>query len=105
MGSLLLDQFSYLHFAVGVVIYFWGITLGQWFVIHSGFELLENTPTGIALINATFGNYWPGEGKKYADYPINILGDTIAAILGWLSAYYLDHLGSKYNWYDPHIPE
>lgn len=102
MGNLLLDQFSYLHFAVGVVVYFWGITLGQWFVAHSLFEISENTQIGMNIINTVFKGYWPG-GKSYADYPINILGDTIAAILGWLSAYYLDQIGSKYNWYDPHI--
>jgi len=103
MGNLLLDQFSYLHFAVGVVVYFWGITLGQWFAIHFIFEILENTQTGIMIINAIFGNFWPGEGKSYADSFINILGDNIAAVLGWLSAYYLDQVGSHYKWYNPHI--
>ena len=33
----------------------------------------------------------------------NILGDNIGALLGWLAANYLDKLGVKMGWYDPHI--
>lgn len=102
MGTKLADQYSYLHFAVGVVVYFWGVSLKNWFIIHFIFEILENTEIGMQFINSTLGGYWPG-GKTYPDSNINILGDNIFAVLGWLSAYYLDRLGSKYKWYDPHI--
>lgn len=102
MGTTLLDQYSYLHFAVGIVVYFWGISLENWFVIHSLFELSENTQIGMDIINTVFKGYWPG-GKTHADSPINMLGDTIIGLLGWISAYFLDNLGRKYNWYDPHI--
>jgi hypothetical protein len=39
---------------------------------------------------------WPG-GKSQVDALINIVGDTIGTLLGWLSAYYLDKLGNNYN--------
>jgi hypothetical protein len=100
MGYQFLDQYTYLHFAVGVVVYFWNISLLQWVVLHSLFEFLENTQTGIHLINRFV--FWPG-GKPNSDSLINILGDTVGAILGWVSAYYLDNLGSKYGWYQLHI--
>ena len=43
MGKKLLDQYSYLHFAVGIVIYFWGINLKNWFILHVVFEIVENS--------------------------------------------------------------
>lgn len=100
MGYRLFDQYTYLHFAVGIVVYFWNISLLQWFVLHSLFEFLENTQTGMSFINRLV--FWPG-GKPNADSPINIIGDTIGSITGWLSAYYLDHLGNTYGWYTLHI--
>ena len=37
--------------------------------------------------------FWPG-GKPKPDSIINIVGDNIAAIFGWLSAFYLDKIGN-----------
>lgn len=93
MGIYFADQYSLLHFATGVIAYFWNINLLTWIIIHIVFEILENTEWGMHIIN----NFpiWPG-GKDYADSPINILGDNIFAILGWLVAYCLDYLGKKY---------
>ena len=51
MGTKIVDQFSLLHFAVGIVVYFWDISLLLWFVLHTMFELIENTPQGIYFIN------------------------------------------------------
>ena len=45
---------------------------------------------------------WPG-GKQYSDKFINSFGDTIGAILGWLSACFIDNLGNKYGWYKLHF--
>ena len=98
MGNLLIDQYTYLHFASGIIAYFWNISLKNWVILHAFFEILENTKVGIKIINKLY--YWPG-GKPYPDSLINILGDTIGATLGWLSAFYLDYLGNKYKWYDP----
>ena len=100
MGTKLLDQYTYLHFASGIIAYFWNINLKNWIIIHTFFEILENTKFGVYTINKF--KYWPG-GKPYSDNIINIIGDTIGALIGWLSAYYIDNLGKKYKWYNPHI--
>ena len=101
MGNRTFDQYTYLHFAVGVIVYFWNISLFNWIVLHSIFELLENTQLGIHVINK-YVVFWPG-GKPKSDTIINSTGDTLAAILGWLSAYYLDQVGNRCGWYTLHI--
>jgi hypothetical protein len=101
MGQYLFDQYTYLHFSVGVISYFFGINLVSWIIIHILFEIIENTNIGMKIINNNF-TFWPG-GKPKADSFINIIGDNIGAILGWVSAYYLDILGDKYNLYKKHI--
>jgi hypothetical protein len=75
------------------VSYFWGITFWQWFVVHTLFEMIENTPQGIYIINQWF-TFWPG-GKPGPDGIINIVGDTIGAVLGWYIAQQLDSYGSS----------
>lgn len=101
MGNLLLDQYTYLHFAVGIIAYFWNIPLLIFFILHTIFELLENTQIGMNVINKYF-IFWPG-GKPKSDTIINIIGDTLGAIMGWLSAYYVDKYGNKYGLYNLHI--
>ena len=86
MGYQLFDKYTYLHFAMGIVAYFWNISLPNWLILHTIFEIVENTQMGMNIIN----NYivlWPG-GKQNSDSIINIVGDTLGAALGWLSAYY-----------------
>ena len=102
MGQKLIDQYSYLHLASGVIAYFWGVSLNHWFWLHLAFELLENTKMGMGVINTVFDGLWPG-GKPYADFWINMLGDQIFALIGWISAYYLDKWGLEYGWYEPHL--
>lgn len=101
MGHQYFDQYTYLHFAVGVVVYFWNISLLHWIILHTIFEFLENTQIGINIINQ-YIVFWPG-GKPRSDSIINSVGDTFGAVLGWLSAYYLDKLGNNYKWYALHI--
>lgn len=101
MGTRYLDQYTYLHFSVGIIVYFWNISLVNWVVLHTIFEFLENTQMGVNFINK-YIVFWPG-GKPKPDSIINSLGDTSGAIVGWLSAYYLDKLGDKYGWYTLHI--
>lgn len=98
MGFQLFDQYTYLHFAVGIIAYFWNISLVDWFILHSIFEFVENTQMGINIINK-YIVFWPG-GKPKPDSIMNRLGDTSGAILGWVSAYYLDTFGHKNNWYE-----
>jgi hypothetical protein len=101
MGFQFFDQYTYLHFAVGIIVYFWNISLLNWVILHTVFEVLENTNVGINIINR-YIVFWPG-GKQSSDTIINNIGDTIGTVLGWLSAYYLDKLGNSYNWYNLHI--
>lgn len=102
MGVNFIDQFSLLHFAVGIVVYFWNISLLNWIIIHTIFELTENTEFGMKIINTVFKNIWPG-GKNYADKPINIIGDSVFSILGWLFARTVDYQGNKLGLYSLHI--
>lgn len=88
MGGTLLDQYSLLHFATGVVAYFWGISFMTNLVLHTLFELIENTALGMWVINNVV-RVWPG-GKPHPDSTRNMLGDTAANIAGWLLAAWLD---------------
>nr|QDY52062.1 hypothetical protein 3_41 [Mimiviridae sp. ChoanoV1] len=101
MGKLLFDQYTYLHFSVGILFYFWGFDLITFLIIHIIFEYVENSVTGMKFINNNF-KLWPG-GKPKADSLLNIIGDNIGAIIGWVSAFYLDDLGNKMGWYEKHI--
>lgn len=89
MGQTMFDQYSFLHFSVGAVSYYWNVSLIKLLIIHTIFELLENTVEGIKLINKF--KYWPG-GKDRADAPINMVGDTISVALGWAVAYLLNNV-------------
>jgi hypothetical protein len=51
---------------------------------------------GMNIINK-YIVFWPG-GKPKSDSIINSVGDTFGAIIGWLSAYYLDKNGNKYDY-------
>lgn len=95
MGYRYFDKYTYLHFAVGVVVYFWNISLMNWVILHTIFEFLENTQMGVNIINR-YIVFWPG-GKPKSDTIKNNIGDTFGSVLGWLSAYYLDKLANNYN--------
>lgn len=101
MGAFFFDQYTYLHFASGIIAYFWGVSFVWWLVFHSIFEWAENTNLGIKFINDLF-TFWTG-GKPGPDNFINIIGDTIGALLGWLTAYWLDKYGSQRGWYQVHL--
>lgn len=88
MGVNLFDQYTLLHFATGVIAYFWGMTLPVFFVVHTLFEFFENTKQGIDFINNYF-TIWPG-GKPQANSIVNRIGDTIGAVVGWTISYLLD---------------
>ena len=101
MGHLLFDQYTYLHFAVGIIAYFWNISLFNWFILHIAFEILENSQIGMDFINKHI-TCWPG-GKSKPDTIINSIGDIYGAMIGWISACCLDNIGNKYKWYTLHI--
>lgn len=90
MGQNFVDRFSLLHFAAGVIAYFFGIPLGIWVLIHIIFEIVENTPFGIHFINTYLNSIWPG-GKDAADSFLNSLGDVFFSTIGWISGYLVSH--------------
>jgi len=87
MGKLFTDNFSILHLSVGIVFYFWGISLTNSILIHIIFEYLENLEPIMKITNST--GWWPG-GKPFADNLTNIIGDTFYFALGWLLSKYID---------------
>jgi hypothetical protein len=89
MGNKLFDKFTYLHFASGITTYYWNISFTWMLILHTIFEILENTSTGIHIID-NYITFWPG-GKVRADSLINSIGDTIGVIIGWVSAYYISN--------------
>ena len=94
MGRTWFDQYSLLHLAVGIVAYFWSISLFMTILIHILFEIIENTQFGMNLINTYFKYWWPG-GKSYPDSLLNNITDTIFTGIGWLLAYKLDKFYKK----------
>ena len=65
MSKQLFDQYTLLHFASGIVVYFWGINFTHWIILHTLFEMFENTKLGMNIINKYIG-IWPG-GKPHID--------------------------------------
>ncbi len=97
MGKNFVDQYSLLHFASGVVAYFWGLPAGTWFITHMAFEVAENTEAGMKFINTNI-TWWPG-GKPRADDVVNMVGDTVSSMAGWWIASKLDEEGKRKKWY------
>jgi len=86
MGIHFTDQFSLLHFATGIIAYFWQLSFMNWFFLHILYELFTNTRYGIYFINHY--TFWPG-GKLDYDTSINVIGDQTWALIGWLFAYFI----------------
>ena len=91
MGLRLIDKYSLLHFAVGIVAYFWSISLFMTIMLHILFECIENTPIGMKLINTYFIGWWPG-GKIHPDNLTNMMSDVVFTVFGWLLAWKLNEL-------------
>tara|TARA_R110002074_G_scaffold360335_1_gene533084 strand:- start:482 stop:760 length:279 start_codon:yes stop_codon:yes gene_type:complete len=88
MGIKFTDNYSFLHFSVGAVLYYWNLSIENLIIIHTIFEILENTQQGMKIIQGF--PLWPG-GKQHADSYMNMLGDTIWVILGWTVARILNN--------------
>lgn len=101
MGQQFVDQYTLLHAATGIIVYFWGFPFLVAILLHSLFEYVENTKEGMYMINLI--PFWPG-GKEKADSFINSFGDTLFFGIGWLVSYGADYYGSKKGWYPQHLP-
>jgi hypothetical protein len=85
MGIHFTDKYSLLHFSSGIICYYWSISLIGWFIIHMLYEIIENQPYIVKIIDTI--PIWPG-GKKFSDKPINMVGDQFYAVLGWIFTHY-----------------
>ncbi len=85
MGIYFTDRYSLLHFAIGIVAYYWNVSFALWFTIHFAFEYFENTLLGMQIIRKI--KLWPG-GKERADNMLNRMGDQFYGAFGWIFAYY-----------------
>ena len=97
MGKLLFDQYTLLHFAVGVIAYFWNVGFWMFMIIHTLFEIVENTKFGMSVIN-NYIRIWPG-GKPQANNILNRVGDTFGGGMGWICAWFLDSWGKSRGWH------
>jgi hypothetical protein len=84
MGFSFYDQYSLLHFATGVVAFFWGLSIETWIVLNIIFEITENSQIGYKLIKDRIKE-WPGS-KPSPDSKINSVMDIIFGIIGYLVA-------------------
>ena len=84
MGDTVVDKYSLLHIMIGILFYAINIDFSSTFLLHTLFELFENSAKGMIFID-TYLPFWPG-GKRKADSVINTLSDTILTMLGWGSA-------------------
>jgi hypothetical protein len=82
MGQYLLDKFSILHFTIGILWRYMGFDIISLFLFHTIFEIVENSKIGMYIIS-TYFKIWPG-GKPSADTLLNIVGDILISLLGWI---------------------
>jgi len=85
MGQKIYDKYSLLHLAVGIVVYYFDISLLIWIILHIIFEIVENTKQGVHFID-NYLIFWPG-GKKKPDSIINSISDIVCGTFGWILAY------------------
>ena len=88
MGVRILDQYSILHFAVGIIGYFLSFSFFTVIIFNIFFEFIENTEVGMYFIN-TYITRWPG-GKPRLDNLLNSISDIVFVGIGWIVSYYLD---------------
>lgn len=72
-----LDEWSFVHFAAGIVLAQTGFSAVQTLGIHTASEIIENTKGGSNVLKSI------GWDRSVMDSPVNIATDTIFAMLGW----------------------
>lgn len=73
------DKWLWLHVGVGMLGYTAGINELHYVLIHSAYELLSNTQTGMEIVNKI--PLWPN--KPDIDPVENILADPFWGWVGW----------------------
>jgi hypothetical protein len=82
-GDALFSQYSLLHFAMGLIIFFTKVPLLLATLAYTAFLLVHHSEEGSRFMSK-FVPMWPG-GKRSEDY-LPILGDILAFDAGWLAA-------------------
>ena len=105
MGFKFIDQYTILHFATGVIAYFWYFKFWTAFSLHFLFEIVENTPMGMRFINQYFpknGPFrWPGD-KTEPDSLLNSTGDQLFFVFGYLLSQWIDNVANSRGWFYSH---
>ena len=83
----LLDQYSLFHFAIGIIFYFFGISLPFLLLKYTIFIILENTKNGIKFMNK-YMKFWPDKKK---DDVIGSIRNLFLAFFGWYSSKLLNY--------------
>lgn len=89
MEQPIFDQYSLIHFSVGILFFFTRISLLLSTITHATVSLLYNTDSGHEMIRK-LAFWWPG--SKRPDSPYNIMGDNISFVSGWLVASAVDSI-------------
>ena len=76
-NKALLDEWSFVHFAGGIVGAQTGLSLPLFLVLHTLFEIVENTDKGSGPLSKI------GWDRTDGDTMVNVLGDTLSAAAGW----------------------
>ena len=97
------SQYSLIHIALGLIIYFIKIPLLLATLVYGSFLLVYNHAEGNRLVHK-FVPMWPG--CKRTDEYLPILGDVISFNAGWLTASAVDcwHASDENSkhWLEPH---
>ena len=102
--SKIIDRNTYLHFAAGIIAYYWGFTLIDWLILHILLDLFQRTKLG-KKVTKIFARIWPEPSDLSSETYLNVLGDSAFAVLGWVSAYLLDKFLQKIGMYKKPKPE
>ena len=97
--SKIFDRYTYLHFAAGIIAYYWGFTFVEWIVFHLFLDIFERTEFGKKVLQF-FIRIWPGREQNVLESYYNVLGDSASAALGWGSAYLIDNMLQKAGLYE-----
>ncbi len=83
------DAYSLLHFAAGIIAYFWGVPFVWWILVHVVFEYVENTKLGMKFIER-YLPLWPGGKHEKETFGNSMIGDNVSAAAGWIFASFVD---------------
>ena len=89
----LIDRYSYLNFAIGIICFFSGISLKTLFIIRVLYFLIKNNKARIKYLNKYI--LWPKQQNN--DHLAKQIVDILLSLFGWLSANYKDIIIKRYR--------